>query len=80
MPNDKRPKVGEADPETRRKKLRELLDEPTKGTGVAAKAVKEKPKKKPTFGDAVREGIGIGTPKRMRYGPKGETEDEITSK
>ena len=83
-----RPKVGPADPETRRKKLREILDTPTKGTGVAAK---------PTVLDAVKEGVAQGSdtlpngkkrragkaaaPKRdlvKRYGPKGQTEDEIT--
>lgn len=76
MPNE-RPKVGEADPETRRKKLRELLDTPSKATGVA-------PKK--TMLDAVSEGVDQADgkkkkPKRQlerRFGPKGQTEDELT--
>lgn len=44
MPND-RPKVGPADPETRRKKLREELDKPTRGEGVAPRE-EQKPRKK----------------------------------
>lgn len=47
MPKPNRPKVGPADPETRRKLLREKLNEPTRGEGVAAKEPpKPKPKKK----------------------------------
>jgi|KBSSwiStaDraftv2_1062776.scaffolds.fasta_scaffold519111_2 hypothetical protein len=47
MPNPDRPKVGPADPETRRKMLREKLDEPTRSEGVApAPAPAPKPKKK----------------------------------
>lgn len=92
MPNPTRPKVGEADPETRRKKLREVLDEPTKATGVAAK--------KPTMLDAVKAGVEEGTESDMlpngkkrrakastaskrdivrRFGVNGKTEDEIES-
>lgn len=41
-----RPKVGPADPETRRKKLREALDEPTRAEGVAPRPKPAKPKKK----------------------------------
>lgn len=44
-----RPRVGPADPETRRKLLREKLAEPTRGEGVAAKETPPaKPKKKGT--------------------------------
>jgi hypothetical protein len=70
-----RNKVGEADPETRRKKLRELLDTPTKGEGVAAK--------KPTMKDAVSKGVEMGSdkPKKRklvrRWGPEGKTEEEM---
>jgi hypothetical protein len=47
-----RPKVGPADPETRRKLLREKLDEPTRAEGVAPKPEKpKKPKKKGGLGD-----------------------------
>lgn len=46
MPNPDRPKVGPADPETRRKMLRQKLDEPTRGEGVAAKAPPAAKKKK----------------------------------
>jgi hypothetical protein len=90
MPNPDRPKVGPADPETRRKKLAEVLGTPTKGEGVAAK--------KPTMLDAVNAGVEEGTEsdtlpngqKRRakatkaakrdlvrRFGPNGKTEDEI---
>lgn len=76
MPKPDRPVVGEADPETRRKKLRELLDQPTKGTGVAAK--------KPTMLDAVNEGVDQADGKNKkkkkvvpRFGPKGQTIDEM---
>jgi hypothetical protein len=49
-----RPKVGPADPETRRKALRAALDAPTKGTGVAAKAAPPAKKRKTlTLGDAL---------------------------
>lgn len=41
-----RPKVGPADPETRRKMLHEELEKPTKATGVAPKPDAAKPKKK----------------------------------
>lgn len=47
MPND-RPKVGPADPETRRKRLREELDKPSRAEGVAPREEKPKPKKKGT--------------------------------
>lgn len=46
-----RPKVGPADPETRRKKLREKLDEPTRAEGVAPKPPKPKKPKKGGLGD-----------------------------
>jgi hypothetical protein len=68
-----RNKVGPADPETRRKKLREILDTPTKATGVAPKSMK----------DAVDKGVEQGStkPKKKkvvpRFGPKGETIDEL---
>lgn len=58
-----RPKVGPADPETRRKLLREKLNEPTGATGTVKRDEPAKPKK---------------TVKR-RYGPQGKTEDEITT-
>jgi hypothetical protein len=70
-----RPKVGPADPETRRKKLREILDTPTKATGVAAK--------KPTMKDAVDKGVQMGSDKPgkkklvRRFGPEGKTEEEM---
>jgi hypothetical protein len=47
MPDD-RPKVGPADPETRRRLLEEKLNEPTKATGVAAKTPPPPKKKKGT--------------------------------
>lgn len=86
MPNNDRPTVGPADPETRRKKLREVLDEPTKATGVAPRSMKE----------AVDAGVKQGSdtlpngkkrranqpapPKKdlkKRYGTEGKTEDEL---
>lgn len=90
-----KPKLREfpADAETRRKKLREVLDEPTKATGVAAKAAG-------TMLDAVSAGVTQGTEsdtlpngqKRRakaakpsgksvvkRYGANGKTEEEIES-
>ena len=84
-----RPKVGPADPETRRKKLAEVLGTPSKATGVA---------KKPTMLDAVNAGVEEGTEsdtlpngKKRRakatvaakkdlkkcFGAKGQTEDEL---
>lgn len=48
-----RPKVGPADPETRRKALRAALDQPSKATGVAAKAPVVKKRKTLTLGDAL---------------------------
>ena len=91
MPTD-RPKVGPADAETRRKKLRELLDEPTRATGV------NRDKKPETMRDAVDAGVEMGSesdtlpngekrrakktppkkaPLKKRYGPEGKTEDEL---
>lgn len=59
-----RPKVGPADDETRRKKLREALDQASKATGVAPRPSAPAPSPR--------------TPVR-RYGPKGQTIDEIES-
>jgi hypothetical protein len=86
---DDRPKAGEADPETRRKRLREILDTPTKGTGVAPKSMKEAVDagvKEADTSDVLPNGKKRranmpAKPKRdlvKRYGPKGQTEDEIT--
>lgn len=83
-----RPKVGAADPETRRKKLRELLDEPTRSTGV------NRDKKPETMKDAVDAGVEMGSDKPKpgrrtpppkvkkkplvrRFGPQGKTMDEV---
>ncbi len=77
MPDRNKP--GEADAETRRKKLRELLDQPTKATGGAPESGK-KPK---TMKDAVDAGVDQGSdkPKKKkvvrRYGPEGKTIDEL---
>jgi hypothetical protein len=80
MPKPDRPKVGEADPETRRKKLRELLDQPSKATGVAPKKADEPE----SMLEAVSKGVeeaGEPKPKKKkverRYGPKGKSIDEI---
>ena len=67
-----RNKPGEADAETRKKKLRELLDQPTKATGVAPKTMK----------DAVDKGVDQGSdkPKKKkvrRFGPEGKTVEEL---
>ncbi len=76
MPKPNRPTVGPADPETRRKKLREVLDEPTRATGVNRD-------KKPTMRDAVDAGVEMGSDKpkkkhlKRRYGTEGKTEDEL---
>jgi hypothetical protein len=49
-----RNKVGEADPETRRKKLREALDEPTRAEGFVKKPAAPAPKKRAMgLGDAL---------------------------
>jgi hypothetical protein len=83
MPNE-RLKAGEADPETRRKKLREILDAEAGGDST------KKVRPKPTMRDAVDEGVRVGSEKRLpakkppkrakerRFGPKGQTEDELT--
>ena len=86
MPTPSRPKVGDADPETRRKRLREILDTPTKGTGVAPKSMKEAVDAGVKEADTLPSGKKRRAnqpvkPKRdlvKRYGPKGQTEDEIT--
>ncbi len=83
MPNE-RPKAGEADPETRRKKLRELLDAEAGGDSRTKKPVKR------TISDAVSEGVRMGSEKRLpakksakrdterRFGASGKSEREIT--
>ena len=86
MASPNRPKVGPADPETRRRKLAEVLGTPSKATGVA---------KKPTMLDAVSKGVdeasdtlpngqkrrvGKKTAKKpivKRFGEKGQTEEEL---
>lgn len=78
MPNPDRPKVGPADAETRRKKLREMLDAESGGDPS-----KPRPKpKKPTMRDAVDRGVAMADEKpkkqlQRRYGPNGKTIDEI---
>ncbi len=82
MPTDKngRPVVGPADPETRRKKLREILD--AEAGGDSTKLKRPKPAQR-TMRDAVDEGVKQGSEKPQkrgltrRYGPKGKTIDEI---
>lgn len=65
-----RPKVGPADAETRRKKLRQVLDG------------EQKPKPK-SLRDAVDAGVDAGTEKpkkkqlKRRFGTEGKTEDEL---
>jgi hypothetical protein len=71
MPTNDRPKVGEADPETRRKLLRQKLDEPTRSEGVAP----SQPKKK----KRVQSDLSLPKPKELRKGPQGKTIDEIVS-
>jgi hypothetical protein len=46
MPNPNRPKVGAADPATRRKMLDAELNKPSRAEGVAPKPQVPKPKKK----------------------------------
>ena len=72
MPTNDRPKVGPADPETRRKLLRQKLEEPTRGEGVAPKP---EPKKK----KRVQSDLELPKPTELRRGPKGQSIDEIVS-
>lgn len=69
-----RPKVGEADLETRRRMLREKLDEPSKPTGVAPKPQPEmKPKKKKGFVDSLKDALDPSKPRELRRGEEGKT-------
>lgn len=81
-----RNKVGEADPETRRKRLREILDTPTKATGVAPKTALEAVKKGVAEGSDTlpngkkRRANQPAAPKKelkKRFGAKGQTEEEL---
>ncbi len=60
-----RPKVGPADPETRRKKLREILDTPTGADGVAPKSPPAVPNSAKTMLEAVSDGVDQGTESDM---------------
>ncbi len=65
MDKPNRPKVGAADPDVRRRLLREELDKPTRAEGVAPKP--EMPKMKPKRA------------KVRRVGTEGKTLDEVVS-
>lgn len=70
----------EPDPETRRKKLREMLDAEAGGDSRTAK--RPVPRKR-TMLDAVSDGVKQADEKpkkklERRFGPKGQTEDELT--
>lgn len=81
MPNQTdRPKVGPADPETRRKLLNEKLNEPTKSTGVAPKAEKPKPKKKRSAFGEVADALDPKVSRERRVGEKGETMQDAIDK
>lgn len=77
MPDPTRPKVGPADPDTRRKLLQDALNQPTKSTGVVTPPP-PKPKKKRTLLEEVSDAVDAETPRERRYGPNGKTEKEIT--
>lgn len=78
MPNNDRPKVGPADPETRRKLLRKALDEPTRATGVAPRAEEtpEPAKKKGNMN--LRD--ALDSKKKRDPVHRGETVDEIVDR
>lgn len=87
MPDNSRPKVGPADEETRRRLLRQKLNEPTRAEGVAPKpddesaetapddeaAEGEKSKKKKGFMESLKEALDPNVPRELRRGPKGKT-------
>lgn len=66
MANSDRPRVGAADPDVRKRLLREKLDEPTRAEGVA-------PKPKPKPGEKPKRG------KVRRVGTEGQTLEEVVS-
>lgn len=72
MPNPDRPKVGPADPETRRKMLRQKLDEPTRGEGVSARAEPKKPKSKKK-GATLSDLLDASKPRERRVSGEDET-------
>lgn len=79
MADSDRPKVGPADPETRRRKLREELDKPTRAEGVAPKPqMPAKPKKK-KGGGGLLEALDPNEKRERRIGMEGKTLDEVVS-
>jgi hypothetical protein len=75
--SDDRPKVGPADPETRRRLLHEKLNEPTRAEGVATPPAPPKPKKKKSAVEEVADALNPKVPRERRFGPKGQTLDEV---
>lgn len=65
-----RPKPGPADDETRRKKLREELDKPSRAEGVAPRAKKPVPKKKSA---TLRNLLDPNTARERSVGEEGDT-------
>lgn len=75
-----RPKVGPADPETRRRLLREKLDEPTGSTGtVKPPPPKPKPKKKGTL-ETVKDLLDPSKPRERTVGGEPTTVMEAVDK
>jgi hypothetical protein len=68
-----RPKVGPADPETRRKMLHEELEKPTKATGVAAKEKMPVKKKKRGMMDDVKDLLDPTKPRDRAVEGKNKT-------
>lgn len=74
MADPQRNKVGPADEETRRRMLRQKLDEPTRGEGVAPKPeTPAKPKKKKGFMESLKDALDPSKPRELRRGPEGKT-------
>jgi hypothetical protein len=68
-----RPQVGPADPETRRKKLREELDKPTRAEGVAPRPeAKPADAKKKGFLEEVADALNPNKKRERRVGEKGQ--------
>lgn len=71
-----RPKVGPADPATVHKMLEEKLNEPTKSTGIAAKAAPPAKKKKRGMMDDVTDLLDPSKPRERVAGTKGKSMSE----
>lgn len=79
LPDDGRPKVGPADPETRRKELDKKLNEPSKAEGTVKRDEPQKKKKKRSATGEFTDALNPEVPREIRVGPDGKPLDDMAT-